>query len=124
MHDKHSIFKSFKFAFDGFWTIFSKERNFKLQILAGVLAVILGVLLKLDLTEWLDLTLIITLVLILEMVNSSLEEIVDMVSPEIQDRAKKAKDIAAATVLVAAIGSMIVGAILFLPKILVIIGWY
>lgn len=124
MHDKHSIFKSFRFAFSGFWTIFSKERNFKLQILAGFLAVILGTLLKLSSEEWLDLALIITLVLILEMINSSLEEIVDMVSPEIQDKAKRAKDIAAATVLVAAFGSIVIGAILFLPKIINLLKLY
>jgi diacylglycerol kinase len=59
--------------------------------------------------------------LILELVNTSIEEMVDLVSPEIQEKAKVAKDVAAATVLVASIGSVIVGVLLFLPKILTLL---
>lgn len=118
MESRHSLYKSFKFAFDGLRTVIFKGRNFRLQLLAGVLAVILGVVLKLDYFEWLHLVIIITLVLILELVNTSIEEIVNIVSPQFQEKAKIAKDVAAATVLVASIGSIIIGVLLFLPKIL------
>lgn len=118
MESRHSLFKSFKFAFDGLETAILKGRNFRIQIAIGALACVLGLILKLNATEWLDLVLIITLVLILELVNTTIEAIVDIVSPEIQPKAKIAKDVAAATVLLASLGSIIIGALLFLPKIL------
>ena len=96
----------------------SQGRNFRIQITIGALATILGLILKLSYTEWLHLILIITIILILELVNTSIEAIVDIVSPEKQEKAKIAKDVAAATVLLASIGSIIIGVMLFLPKIL------
>ncbi len=118
METKHSLFKSFKFAFDGLESAFTKGRNFRIQITIGAFAVVLGILLKLSVPEWLDLVLVISLVLILELVNTVIEALVDLVSPEIQEKAKIAKDVAAATVLLASIGSVIIGALLFLPKLL------
>ena len=84
----------------------------------GTLAVILGWAVKLNFAEWLDLVIVISLVLILELINTSLEAIVDLVSPEIRDTAKVAKDVAAGTVLIASLASVIIGVLLFLPKIL------
>ncbi len=118
MESKHSLFKSFSFAFEGLRAAILKGRNFRIQLTIGSLAIILGVILKLSFTEWLNLIIIITLVLILELVNTSIEALVDLVSPEIREKAKVAKDVAAATVLVASIGSIIVGVLLFLPKLL------
>jgi diacylglycerol kinase len=118
---RHSILKSFGFAINGLKGIILQERNFKIQLSLGALAVILGFILNLNPNEWLDLVIVITLVLILELVNTSIEEMVDLVSPEIQEKAKVAKDVAAATVLVASIGSVIVGVLLFLPKILTLL---
>ncbi|HTK03737.1 MAG TPA: diacylglycerol kinase family protein [Alphaproteobacteria bacterium] len=110
--------KSFKFAFEGLKTEFKKGRNFRIQIACGFLVIILGLILKLETFEWLSLILIITLVLILELVNTSLEAIVDLVSPEIHPKAKIAKDVAAGAVLVAAVASVVIGAVIFLPKLL------
>jgi diacylglycerol kinase len=118
---RHSILKSFGFAINGLKGIILQERNFKIQLSFGTLAVILGFILNLNPGEWLDLVIVITLVLILELVNTSIEEMVDLVSPEIQEKAKVAKDVAAATVLVASIGSAVVGILLFLPKILALL---
>jgi diacylglycerol kinase len=118
MEHKHSILKSFEFALNGLKGIIIQERNFKIQLFAGILAVILGLLLKLNSAEWLDLVIVITLVLILELVNTSIEEMVDLVSPQFQEKAKVAKDVAAATVLVASFGSVVIGAFLFIPKIM------
>lgn len=78
----------------------------------------MGIVLKLNSAEWLDLVIVITLVLILELVNTSIEAVVDLVSPEIREKAKLAKDMSAGTVLLASIGSIIIGALLFLPKLL------
>lgn len=117
MERKHSLLKSFKFASEGLKAAILQGRNFRIQLALGVLATILGLILKLSAPEWLDLIIVITLVLILELVNTSIEALVDLTSPEIQPRAKLAKDVAAATVLVASIGSVIVGVLVFLPKI-------
>lgn len=119
---KHSLTKSFGFAFEGLKTAISQGRNFRIQIFIGTAAIVLGFILKLSYSEWLHLILIITIILILELVNTSIEAIVDIVSPEFQEKAKIAKDTAAATVLLASIGSIIIGAMLFLPKILVFLS--
>jgi diacylglycerol kinase len=118
VESRHSLLKSFSFAFEGLKAAILRGRNFKIQLTIGTLAIILGIILKLNSAEWLDLVIIITLVLILELVNTSIEALVDLVSPEIRERAKLAKDVAAATVLVASIGSIIIGVLLFLPKLL------
>jgi undecaprenol kinase len=118
MESKHSLFKSFGFAFTGLKTAIVRGRNFKIQLFVGALAVALGVILKLDYAGWLDLVIVISLVLILELINTSLEAIVDLVSPEIRESAKVAKDVAAATVLIASIASVVIGVLLFLPRIL------
>ncbi len=118
MESKHSLLKSFQFALDGLREAVTKGRNFRIQISLGLLAIFLGLVFKISGLEWLHLILIITLVLILELINTSLEAIVDLVSPEIQDKAKVAKDVAAATVLIASIASVFIGAIIFIPKLL------
>lgn len=84
----------------------------------GVAAVIAGLVLGLTSTEWAVLALTICLVLILEGLNTSLELAVDLASPQLDPRAKAAKDLAAGMVLIAAIGSVAVGIALFGPKLL------
>lgn len=116
MESKHSIFKSFKFAFEGLEVAIVKGRNFRIQICLGILAIILGVICKISSFEWLSLILVIASVLILELINTAIESIVDIVSPEIRDKAKIAKDVSAASVLIASIAALFIGAILFIPK--------
>jgi diacylglycerol kinase len=114
---KHSLAKSFGFAFDGIKAEFKKGRNFRIQIGAAAIAIILGFVLNISSYEWLDLTIVIASVLILELINTAIEQIVDLVSPEIHEKAKIAKDVSAAAVLVASIAACVIGAFLFLPKI-------
>jgi len=118
MESKHSLLKSFGFAFAGLKTAIIKGRSFRIQILFGVTAVILGLIYKINSFEWLSLILIIASVLILELINTSIESIVNIVSPEIREEARVAKDVSAAGVLIASIASVFIGALLFLPKIL------
>jgi undecaprenol kinase len=117
MESRHPISKSFKFAFEGLETAFTKGRNFRIQIVAGICAVILGLFLGLQLFEWLILMTTIFSVIILELLNTAIESIVDLVSPEIRDEAKIAKDVSAAAVLIASIGSVVIGLLIFLPKL-------
>ena len=116
MKPAHSLLKSFGFAFEGIKTEFKKGRNFRIQILMGILATILGIVFHISAPEWFDLILVIASVLILELINTAVEAIVDMISPEVQEKAKIAKDVAAGAVLVASIAAVFVGAFLFIPK--------
>ncbi len=110
--------KSFEFAFQGVKTAIKNEPNFRIHLTFAVAALLLAILLKFNIYEWLLLLFTISFVLILELFNTTLEAIVNLVSPEIRPQAKIAKDVSAAAVLLAATASIIVGLSLFLPKIL------
>jgi len=112
------IINSFKYAFSGVKEAFQSEKNTKIHFLLMVLAIIFGIVLKLSPVEWAILIITIGLVLISEFINTSLEQIVDIVSPEKQEKARIAKDVAAAGVLVSAIVAVLVAVFLFLQKII------
>ena len=124
MESKHSLFKSFSFAFEGLKVALANGRNFRIQLTVGLAAILTGLFLNISGAEWVGLFLIISLVLILELLNTSVEAIVDLVSPEIRDRAKTAKDVSAAAVLIASFAAGIIGTIIFLPKTLTVLGLY
>jgi len=121
MSKLHSTQKSFKYAFEGIKITFKNEPNFRIQLILALLSIFLGIILKISQTEWLILTIVIFLVLLLELINSSLEAFVDLVSPEINEKAKIAKDTSAGAVLVASILSLVIGIVLFLPKIITLL---
>ena len=93
------------------------ERNMRIHIVAAVAAVSLGAWLGLSGCEWAAVVICCALVMSLECLNTAIEAAVDLESPEIHPIAKKAKDCAAGAVLIAAIGSAIVGCIIFAPKL-------
>lgn len=109
------FFKSFRYAVEGIFTA-TKEQNLRFHIVSALVVVIAGFFTGLSTTEWLILILIMALVIGTEMVNSSIERVVDLASPEIHPLAKQAKDIAAGAVLVFAVASVIIGLLIFLPK--------
>jgi diacylglycerol kinase len=115
---KHSVTKSFKYALSGIKTAFKNEPNLRIHSIFAILALITAIILRLNTVEWLILAFTIFWVISLELLNTVLESLVDLVSPEVKHHAKIAKDVSAACVLVAAILSIVVGFILFLPKIL------
>lgn len=116
----HSTAKSFKYAFQGLGTAIKNEPNFRIHIVFAILALGMGLFLKLSSLEWLFLTFTIFFVLTLELLNTVLEAIVNIASPEMNPYAKVAKDVAAACVLLAAFMSIVVGVALFLPKLLLL----
>jgi diacylglycerol kinase len=118
MESKHSLIKSFEFAFNGLKIMVVKGRNFRIQILLGILSIILGIVYKISNLEWLGLILIIASVLILELINTAIEEVVNIVSPEIREEAKIAKDVSAAGVLIASIAAIFIGIFIFIPRII------
>ena len=89
------------------------ERNIKVQLLVGVLAVVAGVVLKIDALSWVLVLLCIGLVLFAELVNTSIEAIVDLATQDLHPLAKRAKDIAAASVFTLSITAAVVGIIVF-----------
>ena len=107
------ILKSFKYAFNGIITSFKTEKNMKFHIVMMVLVIIAGALLKISKIEW-----IICVILFALVISAELETIVDMITMEKNEKAKIAKDVAAGAVLVNAIGSTIIGLIIFIPKII------
>ena len=112
--------KSFTHAFNGLRIVFSEEHNAKIHLFAAVIAVILGFILGITSMEWVVIVFAITLVISMEIINSSIENIADFISPERNEMIKKIKDLSAAAVLVSAMGALIVGLIIFLPKIFVV----
>jgi diacylglycerol kinase len=123
MSKTHSTLRSFGYAWEGIKEAIKNEPNIQIHLFAAIIAIVLGLALKLSSNEWIVLSFTIAFVLILEFINTALEAIVDMVSPRIRPEAKLAKDVAAAAVLVSAILSIIVGVFLFLPKILLYIKY-
>ena len=119
---KPPITKSFGYAFEGIGTCIKKERNMKIHCAAAVLVVIAGVILKISLLEWCICLTLFGLIMALELVNTAVEAVVDLVTEERKPLAKIAKDTAAGAVLIAAIMATIAGIIIFLPKGLTFLG--
>ena len=119
---KPPITKSFGYAFEGIGTCIKKERNMKIHCVAAVLVVIAGVILKISLLEWCICLTLFGLIMALELVNTAVEAVVDLVTEERKPLAKIAKDTAAGAVLIAAIMAAIAGIIIFLPKGLTFLG--
>lgn len=114
----HSRAKSFSYALTGLKEAFQKEPNLRIHSLIAIAVVVLAFFLKFEKFEWLILIVTIFFVFTLELLNTALEALVDLVSPEVKNEAKVSKDVSAAVVLFASLLAIIVGIILFLPKIL------
>lgn len=117
MSKKESLVNSFGYAGRGIVDALKDEPNLRIHFLIATLVVVLGFVFRLELIEWAVIIVCITLVITFELINTVLEEMVDLANPEISTAARKAKDISAATVLIASIGSALVGLLLFLPRI-------
>src|SRR3989344_2073160 len=113
---------SFKFAFAGLETALKQEPNFQVHVVIAILVLITAALLKFNTYEWLLTFFTIAYVIILELINTSLESIVDIVSPDKHPKAKVAKDVAASAVLVATILSIIVLFAMFIPKVILLLS--
>jgi len=113
----HSTLLSFGYAFSGIKTALRNEPNIRIHLVLALLAGVLAFFLNFSPTEWIILAFTIAFVLILELINTTLETIVDIVSPELNEQAKLAKDVSAAAVFISALLAVIIGAFLYLPKL-------
>jgi len=109
--------ESFRFAAEGVWNAVRTEAHMRFHLLAAAAAVLLGVAFGIGPGEWLWVGLAIAFVWSAELVNTAVERLVDLVSPERQPLAKAAKDTAAGAVLVAAVFAVLVGCTVFGPRL-------
>jgi diacylglycerol kinase len=110
--------KSIKHAFRGLATLLRYEHNARIHLFILVIVLVMGTLLRISETDWIAILLVSGVVFISECFNSAIEYVSDVVTEEQNDNIKKAKDVAAAGVLISAIISVITGVVVFLPEFL------
>ena len=111
--------ESFKYAFNGIRILFKSTPNAILELVIAGIAILLGIFFKISIIEWVAIWILIGLVFGLEAVNSAMETLSDYsCKREINPDIKKVKDLSAGGVLIAAIVSVVVGILIFLPKII------
>ena len=113
-----NVLKSIKYAFSGISYVLKTSRNFKIQLIFAVTSLMIGVLLQISQSNYVILIATIMSVLILEILNTSIESVVDLVvKEEFSSLAKISKDTSAGAVLLASINSVIIAVYIFVPKI-------
>lgn len=118
--ERKKIINSFKYAFEGIKSSLKTERNIKIHFSMMVLVIVAGILLDISTYEWMICIILFGMVIGGELINTAIEEVTDLVTTEINPKAKLAKDIAAGAVLIMAITSAIIGLIIFIPKIILL----
>lgn len=120
--DKKRLTNSFKYAVNGILSAYKDEQNLRVHTIVAIFVLIFGVILKISEIEFIICLILIGLVIMAEFFNTAIENAVDLVTLKQNPYAKIAKDTAAAGVLVFAFISGIVGLIIFIPKIMILIG--
>ncbi len=116
--NKHFI-NSVEFALTGLRTVYKDERNMRSHTIVGSIVIVLSFLFRLNQIEWLWILLSVFLVIIMEIINTAFENVVDMVTNKhFHPLGKKIKDMAAGAVLITSLFALLIGAIIFLPKII------
>jgi len=118
MVDIKRLIKSFGFAMEGIKFALENNQNLRIQFVVASFIMILSIVLHISSFEMGILGIMILLVLLAEMLNSTVEQMVDLIVTEHRKQAKAAKDVSAGMVLIAVIGSVIVGILIFVPHIL------
>ena len=112
--------KSFIYAFRGLSLLIRKEHNARIHVFAAFCVVIAGYFFQISYSEWIAIVIAIGFVFSAEALNSAIETLADLVSPNYNEFIKQTKDLAAGGVLLAAITALIIGLIIFLPKLLLL----
>lgn len=115
-----NFIKSFKYAINGLRQMIFVERNFTIHIAAAFLTIAFCVFLQVSHLELITVIICIALVISTEIINSAIEKICDLVHPAQHEKIKVIKDIAAAAVLVTAIAAVVIGMIIFVPKLVLL----
>jgi diacylglycerol kinase len=109
--------EAFGYAIRGILFAVKTQLNLKIHFTAAILIVIAGWYFRINTSEWLTIIIVIGLVIFAELLNTAVELIIDMVSPDYNKIAGKAKDVAAGAVLVSAVTAFIAGMIIFIPRL-------
>ncbi|MFA8439570.1 diacylglycerol kinase [Pueribacillus sp. YX66] len=109
---------SFQYAAFGIAHTFKTERNFKIHVVVALIVILFAYFLSITRFEWLILIIVISFTVILELVNTAIENVVNLITNDYHPYAKAAKDIAAGAVLISAIMSVMIGCIIFIPRLL------
>jgi len=120
--DKRTFKGSVKNCLDGISYVTKNEKNFKREIALGIIALTLSYILKIDKIEFIIVLTMICLVLTTEIINTAIERAVDLVTKEYHELARIAKDVSAGSVLVTSTFALIIGIIIFMPKIITLLG--
>ncbi len=112
------ILRSFYHAVIGIWYCIKNETNFKIQLFFSVMVIAGGIFFTISLVEWLVVVLCIGWVLALEMVNTALENFCNLIQKNFHPQIKVIKDVTAGAVFLSAIGATVIGAIIFIPKVI------
>lgn len=118
IHRKQSLNEAFKNAYHGLKYVFKSQRNAKIHLLITIVVLMLGYSFNISEDQWISIVFAIGLVWAAECMNTAVEELTDLASPEYHILAKIAKDCAAAAVLMASIAAFVIGIIIFLPRIM------
>lgn len=110
--------QSFKYALRGLKHTLLFHQNLRVHLLAGILTVVLGIFLSISKIEWVVIVAAIFFVLAAEMINTALEEIINLVKEDHSERAQIAKDVSAGMVLLAVVFAVVIGLIIFIPYLL------
>jgi diacylglycerol kinase (ATP) len=116
-NELYSRVKSFQYAFEGWWHVLRTQRNAWIHALVSSIVFGLGFWLQISRHEWAILLLTIMVVWMAEFMNTALEALVDLATPDYHPLAKIAKDVAAASVLVGALGAILIGLLILGPPL-------
>lgn len=111
------LLDSFRYAARGLRSVWRNEQNFRLQSYSAVVVIVAMILFRITIAEAIILTMMIVFVLVLEVVNTIFEKFVDILKPRLHMYVEVIKDMMAAAVLLAAVGAVIVAAMVFVPYI-------
>jgi diacylglycerol kinase len=114
--------QSVKDAWRGLGSVFRRERNFRIQLFAATVALVAASALGIRRADWMTLIILILFVLLLELLNSAAEHFLDVLRPRLHTQVKLIKEMMAGAVLLAAVGAVAVGALLFAPYIVERLG--
>lgn len=116
--EKRSLIKSFINAVEGVTKILPEQRNFRIELVIAILVIAAGFITGLNSLEWCIILICIALVISFEAINTGIEHLADAVKPEYDPLIRKAKDVSAAAVLIASLFAVIIGIIIFAPRII------
>jgi diacylglycerol kinase (ATP) len=116
------LFNSFRYAFAGIGYAVRTQANLRIHGIISIAVIVVGLWLRISNTEWAIIVVTMMMVLSAELFNTAIEAVIDRIGPEAHPLSKTTKDAAAGAVLIGAIGAVIVGILIFLPKLLALMG--